>query len=513
MIERILAGGGLAILSVSLAAAQSKSNTFEIADVHVSPPGTRGMDGGFVPGGRVELRGATMVDLVSAAYGVDGPEVVGGPGWVSSDRFDIVAKAPAGAASDEKLQAMLKALLEERFHLVTHKDKKDMPVFVLTAKKGARLHPAAKDEKPKIGPFDGDPSMNNHHQFTAYTMEGLAGTLPEVARNFLNHPVVDETHLKGEFDFQLEWMGINIYRKAKANPDGPPAVGVFEALDKIGLHLEAGTRPQPVIVIDSVDRVPTPNADNVTAKIPSFPDEFEVAEVRPAKPISPPPVRPLTARGLVRFDENGRFEIMSATLNGLLTQAFDIDPKMLVGGPKWMDEDRFDIIAKTAPDLPDDVRNGMLKKVLVERFQLVTHSEERAVPVYTLLPGKTPKLKPSAGTARSECTIEQTDRRYFVCRNTTMAQFADRLPGVAAAYVYRPLVDLTGLTGAYDFQLYWTPKALLSQPSAIPDVASTPVDEATLFEAVDKQLGLKLELQKHNAPVLVIDKVERLTDK
>jgi uncharacterized protein (TIGR03435 family) len=81
---------------------------------------------------------------------------------------------------------------------------------------------------------------------------------------------------------------------------------------------------------------------------------------------------------------------------------------------------------------------------------------------------------------------------------------------ISAAYIHPPLLDLTGIQGAYDFQLYWTPKNLLSNAGAkTADVASTPVDEVTVFEAVDKQLGLKLQEQKHPVPAVVIDKVER----
>lgn len=505
MHSRIPAAGAV-LLFAGLLSAQS---AFEVADVHPSAPGTR-QDGGFMPGGRVELRGFTMVNLVAAAYGIDDEEyVTGGPAWISGNRFDIIAKAPAGVTSDEKLQAMLRGLLEERFHLVAHKDKRNMPVFVLTAKSGTKLTPS-KGETTKVDTFDGDPGLNNRYRFTAMSMESLVEFLPSSARNFVNHPVVDETHLKGKFDFQLPWMGINIYRRAKSNPDGPPAVGVFEALDKIGLHLEPGTRPTPVIVIDSVNEVPTPNAENVTARIPKFPDEFEVAEVRPAHPISPAPPRAVPATGILR-DKNGRIQILSATLNGLLTLAFQVQPRMLVGGPKWMDEERFDVIAKTsAADLPEDVFAGMLKKVLVDKFHLATHEEQQAQSVYVLLPGKNPKLKPSDGKARSECKIVQTTHRDFVCTNTTMEQFVDQLPGVAAAYVYRPMLDMTGMQGAFDFQLYWTPKGLLTTPASSADVAPAPVEELTLSEALDKQLGLKLEQQKHPVPVLVIDRVERL---
>ena len=200
---------------------------------------------------------------------------------------------------------------------------------------------------------------------------------------------------------------------------------------------------------------------------------------------------------------------MGATLKGLMTLAFNVDARMLVDGEKWLDEDRFDVIAKTAPSMPFEAMRGMLKSVLVERFRLATHNEDRPVPVYVLEAGKKPKLKDSDGSARSDCKIVQSDKRYYVCQNTTMAQFAERLPSVSAAYTHPPVLDLTGLKGAYDFQLYWTPKAALSTAKAGTDTASTPVDEYTVFEAVDKQLGLKLEEQKHPIQVVVIDKVER----
>jgi uncharacterized protein (TIGR03435 family) len=86
-----------------------------------------------------------MLDLISDAYGVDDANVVGGPPWLNSQRFDIIAKAPAGVTAEDKLLAMLKALLEDRFKLVAHEDKKDLPVFILTARKGVKLPPATKD--------------------------------------------------------------------------------------------------------------------------------------------------------------------------------------------------------------------------------------------------------------------------------------------------------------------------------------------------------------------------------
>lgn len=234
-----------------------------------------------------------------------------------------------------------------------------------------------------------------------------------------SHDVVDETELKGPFDFQLDWMNIGS----------------------------------------------TPNADGVTAKLPTFPSEFEVAEVRPAKPFTPPAGRggvtpALGPEGWVTI-QNGRVEFQSATLKGLITFALDLDPRMLVGGPKWLDEDRFDVIAKTTANVPWEAMQAMLKKLIVERFQLKTHTEDHPVQVYVLEAGKKPNLKPSDGTARSECKVVQADQRYYVCQNTTMAQFAERLGGYATGYVHPPLLDLTGIPGAFDIKLYWTPRQAL----------------------------------------------------
>ena len=503
MIRPLLA---LAILVPAAAFAQTK---FEMADVHASAPSSKQPDGGFMPGGRVELRGFSVLALISMAYDVEPSNVLEGPAWLDVDRFDIIAKAPAGVTSEEKLQGMLKILLQERFGLKTRADKKELPVFVLTARKGLKLPPAAKDGPPSTARGEGDPALNNHVKLLSYSMAALAEVLPQIAANFVNHPVVDETHIKGSFDFQLDWMGIGIYRKAKANPDGPPAVGVLDALEKIGLHLEAAKRPQEVMVIERVNETPTPNAEGVTAKIPQFPTEFDVAEVRPAKPLDLPKGTVLNAFGQARM-ENGRVEIMSGTLQGMLAMALQVEPRMIVG-PKWMEEDRFDVIAKTAAAAPFSSLCDMLKKVLMERFEIATHTEDQPMPVFVLEAGKKPKLKESDGAARSDCHVENTDRRYFICKNTTMAQLAERLPNFAGAYVHRPLLDLTGLPGAYDFQAFWTPKAALSNATtrASAEVASTPVEELTVFEALDKQLGIKLEEQKHPVPVVMIDKVER----
>lgn len=511
-----------ALLAAGAALAQTpgaKPKGFELADVHPSPPGTADSEGGLMPGGRLELRGNTLLNLITFAYGVEDSNVIGGPTWLNTNRYDIIAKAPSVADYDA-LRTMLQDLLTDRFKLVVRQEKRDMPVFILTvAKKPPKLQPTADaNAAPHTERIDGDAAMNQRVKCIAFTMPRLGEFLAEGARNYVNHPVVDETGLTGAYDFQLEWMGINVYRQAKINPDGPRPVSAFDAVDKLGLHLEEGKRPRPVIVVESANATPTPNAAGVTSKLPTFPTEFEVAEVRPAKPFTPagragnPGV--LGTIGDFRI-QNGRVEILSATLKGLVAVAFAVEDRNLFGGPAWADKDRFDVIAKTAPGVPFDAIQKMLQTVLIKEFKLKSHTEDRDLPVFVLKPGKKPNLKASDGTARSDCKIENTDRRYFVCQNTTMAEFAERLPSVAGAYVHPPLLDLTGLKGAYDIRVYWTPKNFLQRAApktgeAISDAAS-PVEEFTLAEALDKQLGLKLEEEKHPIAVTVMDSAEKVS--
>src|SRR6476646_432917 len=113
----ILAGGAFSQTA-------DNSSVFDSADVHVSPPAKNPtMHGGALRGGRYEVRTATMVDLISMAYGMESDKILGGPNWLDWDRFDVLAKAPL-ATTQENLNQMLQHLLADRFKLVVHKDTK-----------------------------------------------------------------------------------------------------------------------------------------------------------------------------------------------------------------------------------------------------------------------------------------------------------------------------------------------------------------------------------------------------
>src|SRR5262245_30923210 len=132
------------LTSMLNARSQEKSPQFEIADVHTSVPGLfPEMAGGILREGRYEIRNATMVDLIKTAYGVPDEKVSGGPNWLETDRFDVIAKAPAGTTA-QTAKVMLQNLLADRFKLAIHNDNKPLPVFVLTVgKNGHKLKAAS----------------------------------------------------------------------------------------------------------------------------------------------------------------------------------------------------------------------------------------------------------------------------------------------------------------------------------------------------------------------------------
>jgi uncharacterized protein (TIGR03435 family) len=533
--------GSLVLLSaVAFSQSTQTSPAFEIADVHAVPPGANQfMRGGLMRAGRYELRTATMVELIKTAYGVDDDNVIGGPSWLESDRFDVIAKAPP-SASPETIRLMLQALLADRFKLVVHSDTKSLPEYVLTVGKGrSKLKEA--DGLGETGCQGQPPPQNLPPGTITYitvschnlTTAAIAEQLHQMAGGYLGNPVVDSTGLKGSWDFTIKWTGRG--QLAAAGADG---ISIFDAVDKqLGLKLELQKVPMPVIVVDAVNQKPTENLPGVAKSVPVTPTEFEVAVIKPSAPDSRQTRSP--------FQPGGKLDLQGFTLKTLIAIAWNINAdEMLVGAPKWLDTDRFDIIAKAstatllhgpsnAPPMDIDALRLMLRALLVDRFKLAVHNEDRPMSAYTLVAVK-PKLTkadPSNRTRIKEgpapASKDPRDKnpvlgRLVTCQNMTMAQFAEQLQNIAPGYIHSPVLDATGLDGAFDFTLSFSPAGVFQSggrggdrggdagpPSGGTTAASEPNGALTLFEAIDKQLGLKLEMKKRPIPVLVIDHVEQ----
>jgi uncharacterized protein (TIGR03435 family) len=209
-----------------------------------------------------------------------------------------------------------------------------------------------------------------------------------------------------------------------------------------------------------------------------------------------------------------RYDVRTATMVDLIGTAYHIESDKIIGGPNWLDWDRFDIAATAPPTTTRDNLNLMLQQMLADRFHLVVRKDTRPMPAFALTTGKTkPKMKPASGAGEGGCKdVPQNPAPgtvpYFAvsCQNVTMKAFAGMLNGFALAggfngnYLPNPVVDETGIDGAWDFEMKWTPQPRLPQAGA---------DGISLFDAVDRQLGLKLEPQKLPLPVLIVESVNQ----
>jgi len=508
----------------------ARAQKFEAADIHPSvrtrairmPYINSEMRAGFTGGGRYELQMATMTDLIGFAWGVDTYRVIGGPDWMDRDHFDVIAKVPADTKT-ASLRLMLQALLAERFKLVVHKDTRAFPQYALMAGKHPLLNPAAG-----IGESGCQSPPQNAQDIAAgaglsatvschnMTMAEFANRLPRMARNYFQaSPVVDLTGIEGSWDFTLKWTERNLLAAT-----GAEGTTIFSAVEKqLGLKLEVQQVPVPVVVVDSVNEKPTDNLPGVAEELPAIPTRFEVADIKPSAPGS-------TQRSF-RGEPGGRIDVRGFTLKDLIKIAWGIEDldvidqvagsdsdDRLVGAPKWLDAARFDIVARAQSGTSAGLQTELLlRALLADRFKLTTHYEDQPITVYAMVAAK-PKLKKADPSNRPSCRNAPAPSGSMpifslTCRNTTMAELADELPAFGAAYVTHPVVDETGLEGGWDFVLNWSPPHLIRSGSGEAGQPADPNGAFTIVEALEKQLGLKLVLQKHPMPVLVIDHVER----
>lgn len=267
------------LLTSGFAMAQSTAPNFEVADVRIAKPGGKpNVD--FQPGGRLVTNYLSMKEMIAAAWSVDDKWVTGGPAWLATEHYDIIAKAPH-TATEKELKVMLQGLLAERFHLKVHTEKKVMQVYALEVdKKGNKLQASAKDDSGesdcnfKSTPATTDGPVVRTFACKKVNMDELAEMLPGMAPAYVDQPVVNLTNLEGRYDFALAWTPRRGPRAAAAaaakSGDGPggevaPAaaapegITVFDAVRKLGLKLDGRKLPVDVIVIEQVERVPTEN--------------------------------------------------------------------------------------------------------------------------------------------------------------------------------------------------------------------------------------------------------------
>jgi uncharacterized protein (TIGR03435 family) len=275
---------GATMVSRGFAQAPAATPTFEVASVKPNRSGDGRIMLGLQPGGRFTATNVTLGVLIRNAYRVQDFQIVGGPGWLSSDRFDIVAKAEGDPPQDE-IQLMMRALLADRFKLAVHNEERELPIYALAlarpdGKPGPKLRPSTTDcealrargrgAAPPPGPPPGPPSgppggpMNCGMRMApgnfvagGMPLAQLATTLSQI----VGRVVQDRTGLSGQFDFELSFTPEQMPQGPPPGANGPPlppidpnGPSLFTALqEQLGLKLESTKGSVDVLVIDRVE--------------------------------------------------------------------------------------------------------------------------------------------------------------------------------------------------------------------------------------------------------------------
>jgi uncharacterized protein (TIGR03435 family) len=253
---------------------------------------------------------------------------------------------------------------------------------------------------------------------------------------------------------------------------------------------------------------------------------FDVTSVKPNN----------AGSGMIRMlpAANGGFQAENVTLGMLVRIVSQLQDNQIVGGPKWLFDDRFDVVGTGAAPGKDGPPMEKMKSLLADRFKLVTHMEKREQPMFALtLARRDAKLGEKMTPSTADCTPQGPNGRgrgagappapgqrptcgmmigpgRIQAGGQTMTAFAQLLSRFAGGIV----VDKTGLSGAYDIELLFAPDAGINAfgrdlPAGGPPPPPVSTDAPSIFSAVQEQLGLKLEPTKGLVDVLVIDSAEK----
>ena len=238
--------------------------------------------------------------------------------------------------------------------------------------------------------------------------------------------------------------------------------------------------------------------------------QFEVASIKENK----------SNDGIVAIQtQKGRHTARGFTLAALIRNAYRVQEFQIIGGPDWINTERFDVEA-VFPDADRARVDLMLRALLAERFKLAVHNEKRERPIYALTFARAdkrfgPQLEKSTtdcATAKGPDACSGTVAPGFIrLRGRTMAQLAESLSTLTmtGSSLNRLILDRTGLDGPYHVTLKFTPENI--PPVGLPGLPAVDPNGPSIFTALQEQLGLKLEASTGMVDVLVVDSAARPT--
>jgi uncharacterized protein (TIGR03435 family) len=235
-------------------------DAFEVATIKPTGPDPRGRFIRMQSAHQLVAKNHALKTLIAAAYNLSPQAISGGPAWVDSDHYDILAKTPGEIRPNlDEQMSMLRKLLADRFKLTFHRERKDLSIYALTvAKGGSKL----KESTLSADAFpEGPPPLIFVLSPQGVSLPGRNATMAELAsviqRAALDRPVVDKTGLSGRYDFTLEWTPDETQFGGQGPRENPESTkpGLFAAIQQqLGLRLEATKGPVEVLVIDKVER-------------------------------------------------------------------------------------------------------------------------------------------------------------------------------------------------------------------------------------------------------------------
>jgi uncharacterized protein (TIGR03435 family) len=229
---------------------------------------------------------------------------------------------------------------------------------------------------------------------------------------------------------------------------------------------------------------------------------FEVATIKPSKPDEP---------GKLFGVRGNHFKTINTTLTDLITFAYGVQQKQVVGQPEWLDKDKWDIEAQPdVPGAPNKEQVGtMVKKLLADRFQLKFHEDKKELSAYVLTVAKSGNKMTAGSTDPNQLPgLFFRALGVLTVQNATMQDFAGLMQ---TTVLDKPVVDQTGLPGKWNFLLKWTPdeSQFGGMGIKVPPPSDAPDAPPPLFTAIQEQVGLKLDAGKAQVKVMVIDKAEK----
>jgi uncharacterized protein (TIGR03435 family) len=228
--------------------------------------------------GRLITTNLALRRLILIAYGMQDYQLVGDPSWLSSEHYDIVAKADGNTSVQQMEGPMLQVLLEERFKLTLHRETRQLPVYKLAVVNGATKLQHSKEgsctpysvDSPPPPSIAGEPrptfcgihlaadGLNRILEGRGVTMEMLAANLSRNYNSLLGRNVLDATGLTGAFDLHLKWTIDPLTASSGPDTEPPPELAgpsILTALrDQLGLKLESAKGPVEVLVIDHIEK-------------------------------------------------------------------------------------------------------------------------------------------------------------------------------------------------------------------------------------------------------------------